>query len=239
MFKKPVMYLRDSIIFPRTEESSLLIGREDSIKAIDEAMTNHKNQICIITQMQGENEKPSDDEVFPVGTVCEIEKCLNFSDGTRKILIKGIKTFNLSKITYENETRFVEGEEFDWSATNEKLDEKAKVEVLNLLKKYNPDWSEGEGLERLNNLYNKVDDLDDFVLKTSKLLASPYMGVQKKEELEKIKRDLDYWKEMNEEHFTDMNSRIGKRMTLLTALPSLDKLKIIKDILHQESNANS
>lgn len=35
MFRKPAMYLRDSIIFPGGEETSLLIGREDSMRAIN------------------------------------------------------------------------------------------------------------------------------------------------------------------------------------------------------------
>lgn len=231
MFKKPAMYLRDSIIFPGTEESSLLIGREDSIRAIDLAMTEFDNQICIVTQVQGQNEKPSDDEVFPVGTVCKILKCLNFSDGTRKILIKGIKAFNISKIAYENETRMIEGREFGWSISNDLIEESERIKLVRLLKQYNPSWNGEEG-------GYGVSRLDDFVLKTSHLLANPYIGIQMKDELEKIKRDLDYWKSMKEEQFIEVNSRIGKRMKLLTALPSSDKLQIIKNILIEETSEN-
>jgi len=230
MFKKPAMYLRDSIIFPGIEEASLLIGREDSIRAIDLAMTEFGNQICIVTQIQGQNEKPGDDEVFPVGTVCEIIKCLNFSDGTKKILIKGISSFNVSKITYKDEIRIIEGKEFEWSISTEVIGKEEKNEFLNLLKKYNPSWSGEEG-------FNGVTRLDDFVIRASQLLANPYSGIQLKDELEKIMRDLDYWKSMKEEQFIEVNSRIGKRMKLLTALPSSDKLKIIKDILTSESIA--
>ena len=228
MFKKPAMYLRDLVIFPGIEESSLLIGREDSIRAINLAMSEFDNQICIVTQVQGQNEKPGDDEVFPIGTVCKILKCLNFSDGTKKILIKGIKAFNISKIAYENETRVIEGQEFEWSISNDLIEELERVEFLDLLKKYNPTWNREEG-------YVGVSRLDDFVLKTSHLLANPYCGIQLNDELERIKRDLDYWKSMKEEQFVEVNSRIGKRMKLLTALPSSDKLQIIKNILVEES----
>lgn len=228
MFKKPAMYLRDSIIFPGVEEASLLIGREDSIRAIDLAMTEFDNQICIVTQIHGQNEKPGDDEVFPVGTICQILKCLKFSDGTRKILIKGLCSFNVSKITYKNETRMIEGEEFSWPSSPQMMSEEEKNEFLLLIKKYNPSWG---GEER----FEGVTSLDDFVCRTSHLLANPYCGIQMKDELEKIKRDLDYWKSMKEDHFIEVNSRIGKRMKLLTALPSSDKLKTIKDILINES----
>lgn len=232
MFKKPAMYLRDSIIFPGTEESSLLIGREDSIRAINLAMTKFDNQICIVTQTQGQNEKPGDDEIFPVGTICEIVKCLSFSDGTKKILIKGMKAFNISKISYEDETRMIEGQEFAWSTSNELMKESEKVEVINLLKKYNSSSGGKEG-------YDGIFHLDDFVLMASQLLAHPYSGIQMKDELEKIKRDLNYWTSMKEDQFAELNSRIGKRMKLLTTLPSSDKLQIIKNILIEETGENS
>lgn len=176
-----------------------------------------------------------DSIIFPVGTICKIVKCMNFSDGTRKILIQGQEAFNVSNIIYENETRLIEGNKFKWSESTDCIDSDDREEVLNLLKEYNSTWV-NEGKESFDTYFSDVSGLDDFVLKTSHLIANPYTGVQKKEELDKIKRDLDYWKKMGEEHFQDMNSRIGKRITLLTAMPSVDKLKVIKDILMQETS---
>lgn len=235
MFKKPVMYLRDSIIFPNSRESSLLIGREDSIKAIDLSISDFNSEICIITQTQGEDEAPEDSEIFPIGTVCKIIKCMNFSDGTRKILVQGQEAFNVSNIIYENDTRLIEGHEFKWTKSTDSIDKDDKEEVLNLLKAYNNTWL-NEGKENFDTYFNDVNGIDEFVLRASHFIASPYTGVQKKEELDKIKRDLDYWKKMEKEHFEDMNSRIGKRITLLTAMPSVDKLEVIKNILILETS---
>jgi ATP-dependent Lon protease len=235
MFKKPVMYLRDSIIFPNSKESSLLIGREDSIKAMDLSISSYNSEICIITQTQGEDEAPEDTKTFPLGTVCKIVKCMKFSDGTRKILIQGEKAFNVSNIVYENKVRLVEGYECKWSESSDCINNEDKEEVLNLLKKYNNAWI-NESKENFENYFSHVSRLDEFVLKASQLIASPYSGVQKKEELAKVKRDFNYWKKFGKEHIEDMNGRIGKRVNLLTAMPSVDKLKVIKDILISETS---
>jgi hypothetical protein len=125
----------------------------------------------------------------------------------------------------------IEGEEFSWPSSTQVISEVEKNEFFILLKKYNPSW---DGEER----FDGVTRLDDFVCRTSQLLANPYCGIQMKGELEKIKRDLDYWKSMKEDQLIEVSSRIGKRMKLLTALPSSDKLKTMKDILINESIAS-
>lgn len=233
MFKKPVMYLRDTIIFPNSKES-LLVGREESIKAIDLSLSDFDSEICIITQTQGENVAPSDTEIYPVGTICKIVKIMNFSDGTKKILVQGREAFNVSKIIHENETRLIEGDELERFKSADCINTKDREEIISLLKKYNITW-ENERKEAFENHFNNVNGLDEFVLKTSHLIANPYEGVQKKKEFYKIKRDLDYFKKMGKEHYEDMNGRIEKRIRLLTAIPSAEKLNLIKGILILET----
>ena len=230
MFRKPVMFLRDSIIFPNSKENTLLIGREDSIKAIDISLKDYKNEISIITQMYGEHEKPNESELMPVGTICKIIKTLNFSDGTRQILIEGISAFNVKRIVREDDMNLVEGDEFVNLKCSDSISNTDREEIIRLLQKYNPTWR-----AKIDNEVNTVKKLDDFIQIVSTLIANPYSGIQKKEELELIKRDLDYWKQLDTEHFEDMNARILKRGRLLTALPALDKLKLIKEILESET----
>ena len=230
MFKQPVMFLRDSIIFPNTKESTLLIGREDSIKAIDLALKSYKNEISIITQMYGEHETPNESELMPMGTVCKIIKSLNFSDGTRQILIEGISAFNVKKIVRENDVNLVEGDEFTNLKCSDLISDAVKEEMISLLQRYNPSWR-----SKIDNELKNFKNLDDFVQTISNFISSPYSSVQKQEELELINRDLNYWKQLGAEHFEDINSRILKRARLLTALPSSDKLNLIKEILESES----
>lgn len=236
MFKKPVMYLRDSVMFPETNEISLIIGRENTIKSIELAQREYNQEICIITQVQGEKEEPEDTDIFPVGTICKIVKSLKFSDGTRKILVRGLKPFNVKKIVYESDVRLVEGEVFDNFPCHDSITPGLTNRLKEKLKAYNPDLAKEENKQRLTKFLNGAKDLEELVGKVSQLLASPYSSVQKRDELEKIKRDLDYWKSMEGESHRDIRSRIGKRVRLLTALPANDKLNIIEDILREESS---
>jgi hypothetical protein len=124
----------------------------------------------------------------------------------------------------------VEGEEFANLKCSDLISDTDKEEMISLLQKYNPSWS-----SEIDSDFRTVKKLDEFVLTISRLIASPYSSIQKKEELELIERDLDYWKQLSTEHFADMNARILKRARLLTALPSADKLVLIRAILESES----
>ncbi len=126
------MYFRDSILFPNIKDKSLLIGRLDSINAINLALKNYDGEIAIITQMFGENEHHSESELLPVGTICKIVKSLNFSDGTRKILIEGINCFNVKKIIRENDVNMVEGVMFNRNETSEPIADNDKIKISTL-----------------------------------------------------------------------------------------------------------
>ncbi len=84
----PVLPVRDIVIFPYMI-LPLFVGREVSIKAIDEAAAGDK-MILLVTQKDVNIEEPTTDELYTVGTVGTILRILKIPDGRLKVLVQGI-----------------------------------------------------------------------------------------------------------------------------------------------------
>jgi ATP-dependent Lon protease len=67
----------------------LAVGREKSIKALEEAMTTNR-LILVVAQKNVRVEDPSPDDIFSTGTVCEVLQILKMPDGTLKTLVEGV-----------------------------------------------------------------------------------------------------------------------------------------------------
>ncbi|WP_291327450.1 endopeptidase La [Desulfovibrio sp. UCD-KL4C] len=85
----PMMSLREVVMFPRSIVP-LFVGREASIKAIEEAISEHDKKIFLVTQQFPEKEKPESEDLFRVGTVSKILQMLRLPDGTIKVLFEGL-----------------------------------------------------------------------------------------------------------------------------------------------------
>ncbi|CCO24370.1 endopeptidase La [Maridesulfovibrio hydrothermalis] len=85
----PMMSLREVVMFPRSIVP-LFVGRESSIKAIEEAIAEYDKKIFLVTQEFPEKEKPSPEDLFQVGTVSKILQMLRLPDGTIKVLFEGL-----------------------------------------------------------------------------------------------------------------------------------------------------
>jgi ATP-dependent Lon protease len=229
MLKAPLMFLRDSILV-QGSEISLSIGRKDSISAILHAIDKFDGRLAIISQKKGQNPNPSKDEVYSLGTLCQVLKHVSFSDGSMKIMLRGLSSFKVGTIFAANNICMVEGNVFSWPTSRHTLDKNKKEELLSLLVRYNPNYIKDEVL----NL-SEVDLLDIFVLYTSQIISHPYTGVQRQEESDRLLHDLDYWKQLDENKLEDMNRRIAARIPLLSEISSSEKLELIKEILIQET----
>ncbi len=83
----PMMPLRDIVLFPHMV-APLVIGRERSIKALEEAMAS-RSEIFLAAQKDAGEDEPSEDEVHEVGTVASVMQLLRLPDGTIKALVEG------------------------------------------------------------------------------------------------------------------------------------------------------
>lgn len=83
----PLIPLRGITIFPYMV-LHFDVGREKSIFAIDEAMINDQ-QIFLIAQKDAKVEEPNEDEIFEIGTVCNIKQILKLPGDTVRVLVEG------------------------------------------------------------------------------------------------------------------------------------------------------
>ena len=85
----PLLPVRDIVIFPAMV-LPLAVGREKSIKALEEAMASQR-LIFLTTQKNIQTEDPTPDDIYPIGTVSEVLQLLKMPDGTLKVLVEGIQ----------------------------------------------------------------------------------------------------------------------------------------------------
>ncbi len=103
--------LRDIIVFPHMVVP-LFVGREKSIRALEDAMAANK-QIVLAAQKKAQNNNPEDKDIFPIGTLANIIQLLRLPDGTLKVLVEGLQRFKVSKYLEKDSIFRVEGDVLD------------------------------------------------------------------------------------------------------------------------------
>ena len=98
-YLKPLLPLRDIVIFP-SMVVPLFVGREKSIKALQEVMKTDKS-IVLVTQKNSEIDDPSSKDLYQFGCLSKVLQLLKLPDGTVKVLVEGEKRI---KILKHNET---------------------------------------------------------------------------------------------------------------------------------------
>lgn len=106
-----VLPLRDVVIFPNMV-APLFVGREKSIRALDEAVQDNKD-ILLITQKDATNENPSPDDFYPVGVIASIMQLLKLPDGTVKVLVESHKRVKVKKFIESKRLLEAQVEAFD------------------------------------------------------------------------------------------------------------------------------
>ncbi|MGI6852620.1 endopeptidase La [Mesorhizobium sp. 1B3] len=92
-----VLPLRDIVVFPHMIVP-LFVGREKSIKALEEVMGAEK-QILLATQMNAADDDPEPDAIYDVGTLANVLQLLKLPDGTVKVLVEGTARAKISSFT--------------------------------------------------------------------------------------------------------------------------------------------
>ena len=103
--------LRDIIVFPHMVVP-LFVGREKSIRALEEAMSSRK-QIVLSAQKKAQNNNPEEKDIFAVGTLATIIQLLRLPDGTLKVLVEGSQRIRISRYVEKDSIFRVEAELMD------------------------------------------------------------------------------------------------------------------------------
>ena len=93
----PVLPLRDIVVFPHMVVP-LFVGREKSVRALDEIMKGEK-QILLATQRNSVDDDPAPDAIYPIGVLATVLQLLKLPDGTVKVLVEGKSRARLTRFT--------------------------------------------------------------------------------------------------------------------------------------------
>ena len=128
---KPLLPLRDIVVFP-SMVVPLFVGREKSIKALQEVMKTDKS-IVLVSQKNSEIDEPENKDIYGYGCLSKVLQLLKLPDGTVKVLVEGEKRVKILEIRKE-ESNFL-------SASVEVIEETNKTKesdlyALSLVKKF-------------------------------------------------------------------------------------------------------
>ena len=137
----PSLPLRDIVIFPGMIVP-LFVGRDKSIRALNEVMKTNK-KIILVTQKNAEIDDPVEEDLYSVGCESKILQLLKLPDGTVKVLVEGIDRIKITETKNDKEFLMCSIE-----VVKDKIDSKEDLLSLSIaiIRK----------LEKLTNLNKKI-----------------------------------------------------------------------------------
>ncbi|OPY83406.1 MAG: Lon protease 2 [Syntrophorhabdus sp. PtaU1.Bin153] len=146
----PILPLRGTVAYPDLV-MPLIVGRERSIRLVDEAHSGDK-MIGIITQKNPDIEEPDIEDLYTIGTVATIMKMVKMVDGSQRIVVQGICRFKLVEFT-EKEPQL-------------------KAKVLPIFEEYQKDIEIDAMYINLKNLYKKAVEMAPYLSSELSQIAS-------------------------------------------------------------------
>ena len=137
----PSLPLRDIVVFPGMIVP-LFVGRDKSIKALNEVMKSNK-KIILVTQKNAEIDDPVEEDLYSYGCESKVLQLLKLPDGTVKVLVEGVDRVKITECKNEKEFLITSTE-----VVKDKIDTKEDLLALSIaiIRK----------LEKLTNLNKKI-----------------------------------------------------------------------------------
>ncbi len=96
----PILSVRNTVLFPGVV-IPITVGRQRSIKLVKKAQRGDK-LIGVCAQINANNDDPSWDDIYHVGTLAKIIKMIVLPDGNTTIIIQGKKRFQITETLTED-----------------------------------------------------------------------------------------------------------------------------------------
>ena len=173
----PVIPARNIVIFPNMV-APLIIGRSRTIKAVNAANENDKIVFCI-TQKSIDTERPNKEDVYRVGTVCEIIQYLKMPDGSIRVLVNGLFRAKIKK--FVDEKNYITA-----NLVQYKTDDLAKSEEnVALMKTLEAEFNEYAKLSRnfSDEVIIKFNNLDSMIDKIDLIASNIELDLPKKQKI--------------------------------------------------------
>ncbi|MEX2105131.1 MAG: LON peptidase substrate-binding domain-containing protein, partial [Bacilli bacterium] len=85
----PLLPLRGMLVYPNMV-LHLDVGRERSVKALEQAMVND-HHVLLATQIDVHIEEPEQSDIYEVGTISKVRQMLKLPNGTIRVLVEGLQ----------------------------------------------------------------------------------------------------------------------------------------------------
>ena len=149
----PVLPLRDIVVFPHMV-APLFVGRQPSVKALNNVMTKDK-KILLITQKNSEVDRPKPENLYKCGTLAKVLQLLKLPDGTIKVLVEGFErvrilsiedsgdflraSYSILSVKEKNTANIMALAKIikDQFESYQKINKKISIDVVNNIKTYN------------------------------------------------------------------------------------------------------
>ena len=207
--KLPLIPLRGLAIFPYMI-LNFDIGREMSLKALDQAMLEDE-LVFLTSQKEAEVDEPTTDDFYHVGTICKVKQVIKLPGETVRVLVEGISRGKIKEIDEEEGYFKAVVEEIIYDQENAETDVEVEAFVRNVFDAFEEYINIGNRVspEILVSLA-EIENVDRFI---DTIAANIFLKAEQKQE---ILEEFD----------------ISKRLELLyrILLEEIDILKIEKKI---------
>ena len=96
-----ILPLRNTVLFPN-QIIPIYIGREQSLKLINDINDADNKDIVVVAQKDGSVELPADKDLYLVGTLATVMKIFDMPDNSKSAIVKGIKRVKINKFTFHD-----------------------------------------------------------------------------------------------------------------------------------------
>ncbi|HBH2892625.1 TPA: endopeptidase La [Clostridioides difficile] len=177
----PLIPLRGLAIFPYMI-LNFDIGREISLKALDQAMMDEE-LIFLTSQKEAEVDEPGEEDFYHVGTICKVKQMIKLPGDTVRVLVEGVSRGRVKKIEQEDGYFRAVIEEIVFNSDN--LDSETEVEIEAFVRNV------FDAFEEYINIGNRVspeilisladiEDVDRFI---DTIAANIYLKSSQKQEI--------------------------------------------------------
>ena len=187
---KPLLPLRDIVIFP-SMVVPLFVGRDKSIKALQEVMKSDKS-IVLITQKNSEVDEPNGKDLYQYGCLGKVLQLLKLPDGTVKVLVEGEKRVKILKYN-DNKSNFLTCEVE--VAEDQNISEELEQLAVGLVRKF--ERLQVLGKKEINEGFSNLKNLKDPIQIANNISSNLNIQIFEKQELLEI---LDLKKRLEKIH---------------------------------------
>ncbi|SEA51946.1 ATP-dependent Lon protease [Thalassobacillus cyri] len=104
----PLLPLRGLLVYP-SMVLHLDVGRDKSVKALEQAMMND-NEIFLASQKEMNIDDPTQDDIYPFGTIAKVKQMVKLPNGTNRVLVEGLVRAEIVNFLSDDEFYVVEVE---------------------------------------------------------------------------------------------------------------------------------